>query len=239
MSGHSHWATIKRGKEAEDKKRAQIFSKLARVISIAAKKGGDPEMNPTLRIAMEQARKANMPSENVERAIKRGTGELQDEILEEFCFEAYGPAKSALIITGITSNKNRTLTEIKMLLSHNNAKLANEGSVKWQFENMGIIILETPEGINQDDLEMVIIEAGADDIKKRDGFLEVYTKPSDLENIKKTLENKKFNIESANLGWMAKEEIEINEKEKASVEKLFEALDDDEDVQDVYSNIKL
>ncbi|MBU1045604.1 YebC/PmpR family DNA-binding transcriptional regulator [Patescibacteria group bacterium] len=239
MSGHSHWATIKRGKETEDKKRAQIFSKLSRVISVAAKKGGDPEMNPTLRIAVEQAKKANMPSDNVERAIKRGTGELPEEILEEFCFEAYGPAKSALIITGITSNKNRTFAEIKQLLSRNNAKLANEGSVKWQFENMGVIILEIPEGTGQNDLEMIIIEAGADDFKRREGFMEVYTIPENLENVKKALENRGLNIESANLGWMAKEEIEIEEKEKTSIEKLFEALDDDDDVQEVYSNIKL
>ncbi|MBU3964205.1 YebC/PmpR family DNA-binding transcriptional regulator [Patescibacteria group bacterium] len=239
MSGHSHWATIKRGKEAEDRKRAQIFSKLSRVISVAAKIGGDPQMNPSLRIAVEQAKKANMPSENIERAIKKGIGELQDEILEEFCFEAYGPAKSALIITGITNNKNRTLTDIKQLLSHNNAKLANEGSVKWQFENMGIIILEIPEAMEENDLEMAIIEAGAEDIKKINDLIEVCTKPEDLETVKRALEEKKFNIESVNLGWIAKEEIDVDEKEKASIGRLFEALDDNDDVQDIYSNIKL
>ena len=239
MSGHSHWATIKRGKEAEDRKKAQIFSKLSRVISVAAEKGSDPEMNPGLRIAIEQAKKVNMPSNNIERAVKRGTGELPDETLEEFCFEAYGPAKSTLIITGITSNKNRTFAEIKQLLTRNGAKLANEGSVKWQFENMGIIISDTPGETSQNDWEMVIIESGADDFKKREDFIEIYTKPEDLERVKKTLEGHGFNIESAKLGWMAKEEMEINEREQSSIEKLFEALDDNDDVQDIYSNIKL
>ncbi len=239
MSGHSHWATIKRGKEAEDKKRAQTFSKLSRVVSVAAKKNKDPDMNPTLRIAIEQAKRANMPNDNIERAIKKGIGELQGEILEEFCFEAYGPAKSALIITGITSNRNRTLTEVKQLLLHNNAKLASEGSVKWQFENMGVIILEIPENTEQNGLEMAVIEAGADDIKKRNGFMEIYTKPENLEGTKKTLEDRGLNIESADLGWMAKEEMDINEKEKASLKKLFEVLDDNDDVQEIYSNIKL
>jgi len=238
MSGHSHWSSIKHKKGAEDKKRGQIFSKLSRVISVAAKKGGDPDTNPSLRMAIEQAKKANMPQVNIERAIKRGTGEIEGEALEEFCFEAYGPAKSAIIITGITNNKNRTLNEIKKVLGQNNAKFAEEGSVKWQFENMGIIILN-PEEKDKEQVEMAAIEAGAEDIKWEESILEIYTKPEKLETVKKEIEAKGLNIESATLGWVPKEEIQVNDKEKQAIEKLFSALDNNDDVQEIYSNVKL
>ena len=225
-------------KQAADKKRGQIFSKLSRLISVAAKKGGDPDMNSELRMAVEQAKKANMPQANVEKAIKRGTGELEGEALEEFCFEAYGPAKSALIITGITSNKNRALGEVKQILHQNSAKLAEEGSVKWQFENMGVIIV-APEEQDKEKIEMAVIESGAEDMRWEGACLETYTKPVKLEEVKKALEAKELKIESATLGWMAKEEITIDEKEMAAVEKLFTALDENDDVQEVYSNVKL
>jgi len=238
MSGHSHFKTVMHKKGAEDQKRGKIFSKLSNVISVAAKKGGDPNINSELRMAIDQAKKANMPQDNVERAIKRGTGEIEGEILEEFCFEAYGPAKSAIIITGITSNKNRSLNEVKQILLRNNAKLAETGSVKWQFENMGIIIIN-PEEKNKEELEMACIEAGAEDIRWEREFLKVYTKPEKLEQVKKEIEAKELNIESAALGWKAKEEININEKEITVMEKLFNALDENDDVQEIYSNIKL
>lgn len=238
MSGHSHWSTVKHTKEAADKKRGQVFSKLSRVISVAAKNGKDPEMNATLRIAIEQAKRANMPSENIERAIKRGTGELEGEVLEEFCFEVYGPAKSAIIITGITNNKKRTLNEIKQIVNLNNAKWAEGGSVKWQFENMGVIIIN-PGGEEKEKVELAAIEAGAEDIREEGEFLEVYTKPEKLEEVKKEIENKGLTIESAVLGWMAKEEITVAEKEKTAIEKLFSALDDNDDVQEIYSNLKM
>jgi len=238
MSGHSHFKTVMHKKGEEDKKRGKIFSKLSKVISVAAKKGEDPNMNSELRMAIDQAKKANMPQDNVERAIKRGTGEIEGEILEEFCFEAYGPAKSAIIITGITSNKNRSLNEIKQILLRNNAKLAETGSVKWQFENMGIIIIN-PEERNKGELEITCIEAGAEDTRWEGEFLEVYIKPDKLEPAKKQIEAKEINIESAVLGWKAKEEININEKEMAVVEKLFNALDENDDVQEIYSNVKI
>jgi len=239
MSGHSHAKTVMHTKQAADKKRGQIFSKLSRLISVAAKKGGDPNMNSELRMAIEQAKKANMPQVNVERATKKGTGELAGEVLEEFCFEAYGIAKSAIIITGITSNKNRALSEVKQILNQNNAKLAEEGSVKWQFEQMGVILIICSTEENKEKLEMTIIEAGADDIRQQKDFLEIYTKPESLEKVKKVLEEKGVVIESAVLGWMAKEEMELNEKDKAIIEKLLSALDDNDDVQEIYSNIKV
>lgn len=237
MSGHSHWSTIKHQKEAADKKRGQLFSKLSRAITISAKKGSDPQTNPGLRIAIEQAKKTNMPSDNIERAVKKGTGELTVETLEEFCFEAYGPAKSALIITGITDNKVRALNQIRQILSSSGGKLAQEGAVKWQFEPKGIIIILAQS--NNENLEMTVIESGAENMRWENGFLEVYTKPEDLEKTKKEIEGKKIPIESASLGWVAKEEMVLDESGAEKLKKLFFALNDEDDVQEVYSNVRM
>jgi len=238
MSGHSHAKTVQHTKEAAAKKRGKIFSKLSRVISLVAKNGGDPDMNPGLRMAIEQAKRANMPNENIDRAIKRGTGELEGETLEEFCFEAYGPAKSALIIIGITSNRNRALGEIKQILIQNNAKLAENGSVKWQFKNMGIMSVSQGER-EKEKIEMIAIEAGADDIRWKKNFLEIYAEPNKSEQVKKEIETKGLNIESNILGWVAKEEITVDEKGKNAIEKLLSALDENDDVHDIFSNVKL
>jgi YebC/PmpR family DNA-binding regulatory protein len=237
MSGHSHAKTVQHTKEAAAKKRGKIFSKLSRVISLAAKNGGDSDMNPGLRMAIEQAKRVNMPNENIDRAIKKGTGELEGETLEEFCFEAYGPAKSALIIIGITSNKNRALGEIKQILSQNNAKLAEEGSVKWQFKNTGIIVVDEGER-EKEKLEMTAIEVGADDMRWKKNFLEIFTEPNKLAQIKKEIETSGLSIESSTLGWVSKEEITVNEKENDSIKKLFSDLEDNDDVHEVFSNVK-
>ena len=237
MSGHSHAKTVQHTKEAAAKKRGKIFSKLSRVISLAAKNGGDSDMNPGLRMAIEQAKRVNMPNENIDRAIKKGTGELEGETLEEFCFEAYGPAKSALIIIGITSNKNRALGEIKQVLSQNNAKLAEEGSVKWQFKNTGIIVVDEGER-EKEKLEMTAIEVGADDMRWKKNFLEIFTEPNKLAQIKKEIETSGLSIESSTLGWVSKEEITVNEKENDSIKKLFSDLEDNDDVHEVFSNVK-
>jgi YebC/PmpR family DNA-binding regulatory protein len=233
MSGHSHWATIKHGKEANDKKRSKIFSKMSLLITLAAKTGGDPDMNPSLRLVIDRAKKENMPKDNIERAIKRGTGELVGETLEEFTFEAYGPEKSAIIITGITTNTNRVLNEIKIILNSNNAKMATEGSVKWQFEEKGIIVIK-PE--DKEKAELKIIDSGAEDFSEQGEMLEIYTAPASLDTVKTNIE-KDFNIEAANLGWVAKEEVQVENIEK--IGKLLSALDDNDDVQEVYTNIKL
>ena len=237
MSGHSHAKTVQHTKEAAAKKRGKIFSKLSRVISLAAKNGGDSDMNPGLRMAIEQAKRVNMPNENIDRAIKKGTGELEGETLEEFCFEAYGPAKSALIIIGITSNKNRALGEIKQILSQNNAKLAEEGSVKWQFKNTGIIVVDEGER-EKEKLEMTAIEVGADEMRWKKNFLEIFTEPNKLAQIKKEIETSGLSIESSTLGWVSKEEITVNEKENDSIKKLFSDLEDNDDVHEVFSNVK-
>lgn len=238
MSGHSHWATIKRGKEAEDKKRGKIFSKLSHMLLIAAKDGGgNIETNPKLKVVIEKAKAANMPKDNIERAIKKGTGEIAGETLKEVVFEAYGPGKTAMIIEGITDNKNRTLGEVKLILSQYNGKLADEGSVKWLFERKGMIIVENKTK-NDEKLELLAIESGAEDTSWHEQILYIYTKPDNLEKVKNNLENNQIKIESASLSWIAKETIEIDEKAKESCQKIFEALEENDAVQEVYFNIK-
>ncbi|MBZ9578264.1 YebC/PmpR family DNA-binding transcriptional regulator [Patescibacteria group bacterium] len=243
MSGHSHWHRIKHKKGIADKKRGQIFSKLSRTISVAAReKGGDPETNPKLRLAIEKAKEFNIPKENIERAIKRGTGELKGVTLEEVFFEAYGPGKIAIIIEGITDNKNRTLSEIKQILNQNKGKLVSPGAVKWMFERKGCITVDCKSQIedlkDKGKLELLAIEAGAEDIYWHDEVLDIYTKPEGLEEIKKILENKGIKTESTSLDWVAKKELETEEKDKIACQKLFAALDDNEAVQEIYSNLK-
>ena len=234
MSGHSHFATIKHKKGIADEKRAKAFSKMARVIIITAKEGGsDPNTNSKLRIAIDQAKQLNMPKDKIERSIKKGTGELEGEKLESVTFEAYGPNNIAIILEGITDNKNRTLAEVKKILTQYHGKLAGEGSVKWMFERKGIIIIND----KSEDLELVAIEAGAEDILEQDDFVIVYTKPEELEDVKKNLQEKNIKIESSSLDWVAKELIEVDDKN--SLEKLFEVLEDNDDIQNLYSNLKL
>jgi len=244
MSGHSHAKTIKHLKEATDKKRSQMFSKVTRLISVAVKAGGsNTETNSKLRMALEQAKLFNMPKDNVERAIKRAAGEGSEEKLEEISFEIFGPGGIAVLVEGITDNKNRTLGEIKQILNQNGAKLAGEGSVKWLFERKGTIIVDWKsqqgDSQNKEKLEMAAIEVGADDIYHHDDILDVYTKPDELEKVKKGLEEKGIKIDSASLDWVAKEEVEVSTEDKESCQKLFDTLDENDSVQDVYSNLKI
>ncbi len=238
MSGHSHFKTVAATKNANDAKRGKIFSKMARVITIAVKeKGPDVSSNIQLKAAMEKAREFNMPKENIERAIKKGTGELAGEALEEVSFEGFGPGGFAIIMDGITDNKNRTLGEVKGILSQYQGKMAGEGAVRWMFERKGFIVVPCEEK-NKDELELLAIEAGADDVKCRNGMLEIYTKPEDWEKVKRALEEKGLKVESSSLEWTAKEEISISDKEKEAAQKLFEALDENDAIQDIYSNLK-
>ncbi|MFH1036738.1 MAG: YebC/PmpR family DNA-binding transcriptional regulator [Patescibacteria group bacterium] len=244
MSGHSHAKTIKHQKNITDQKRGQMFSKMARVISVAVKEGGaNPETNSKLRMVIETARNVNMPRENVDRAIQKAVGGDSEEILEEISFEAYGPGGSAVIIEGITDNKNRALGEIKQILNQRGGKLVGEGSVKWMFERKGSISLDLksqPELLqNKEKLEMTVIEAGADDIRwQPDDILEVYTKIENLENVKQNLEKQGTKIDSASLEWVPKEEVFLDDAQKTANEKLFDALDESDSVQNVYSNLK-
>lgn len=243
MSKHSHWAKIKRKKEISDKKRGQMFSKVLRMISVAAKNGGDPETNSVLRLAIEKAKEFNLPKDTIERAIKKGAGEAAGQALEEVLYEAYGPGKIAILIESITDNKNRAFNEIKKILENHNGKLVAPGSVKWLFERKGSLIVDCKMQIedfkNKEKLEMAVIESGAEDFRWSDGSLEIYTKPEDLEIVKSNLEKKGIKIDSSSLDWVAKEEIKVSEEDKVNAEKLFEDLDESEEVQEIYSNLKI
>jgi YebC/PmpR family DNA-binding regulatory protein len=242
MSGHSKWSQIKHKKAITDAKKGKLFSKLSNQISVAARqKGGDSETNPQLKMLAEKARSFNMPSENIERAIKKGTGELEGVKMEEMTIEAYGPGGVALIIEAITDNKNRTISEIKYLLGQHSGKLAEAGSVNWLFERKGTLIINSKvSSLNQEELELLVIDCGAEDVKwQTSELLEIFTKVEDLGKIKKTLEGKGVGIESSSLDWVPKNEVQIqDEKAKNALDKLFEVLDENDDVSEIYSNIK-
>jgi len=241
MSGHSKWSQIKHKKAITDAKKGKIFSKMVRLIAVAARaKGKDPESNPTLRTLIDTARSLNMPIENIERAIAKGAGELEGSKIEEFLLEAYGPGGSALLIEGTTDNHNRTVSEIKYLLSEHNSKLADPGSVLWMFEHRGSLAVKSSPA-KKDELELAAIDAGAQDIQWPDEqTLEIYTKPEELEKTRKALEEKNIKAENAALVWTPKNEIEVADpKMKEQLEALFEAIDDNDDVNEIYSNVNL
>lgn len=242
MSGHSKWSQIKHKKALTDAKRGKIFSKLARQITIAAReKGGDPAKNSSLRMIIDKARTLNMPTDNIDRAIKRGTGEIEGARIDGFLIETYGPAGTALLIEGATDNKNRAINEIKFLLGEHHGKMAEGGAVAWLFERVGIIdVALTDNKITKDDLELLAIEAGARDLKWLNAEnLEIYTSPDELDKIKKLLEEKGARISESSLGWRPKNEIDLPDaKSHQQVETLLEALDEHDDVSEIYTNVK-
>jgi len=244
MSGHSHAKTIKHQKEITDQKRGQIFSKMARLISVATKEGGpNPETNARLRLAIEEARYSNMPKENIERAIKRGSGETEGATLENVTYEAYGPGGIAVLIEGITDNKNRALAEVKKALGQHGGKMVGEGGIKWMFERKGYLSLALnaqPQGFqNKEKLELLAIESGAEDIYWRGDDLDVYTEVEELEKVKRALEEKEIKIDIQSLDWKPKEMVVVGEKENEDCKKLFEELDELDSVQEIYSNLKI
>ncbi len=241
MSGHSHWQNIRAKKQSEDARKSKIFSKLSRLISIAAREGGGPEENFKLRQAIEKAKEEDMPSDTIERAVKRGTGELGGVEYKEMTLEAYGPGKSAILIDVITDNRNRTVADIKQLLDKKGGKLAEPGSVRYLFERKGLLSLKLekqPERFqDKDELELEAIDAGAGDTAWENSFLEIYVPLKDLEQLKTGLDKKGLEIESSALGWKPKTEIQVSEEDKEKIEKLFEGLDENDDVQEIYSNV--
>ncbi len=238
MSGHSHARTVKHDKDLAASQRSKVFSKLAAELAVATKQGGgNPDINARLRTAMDRAKAANMPSDNVERAIKKGAGQDQAENLEEFLLEAYGPGGIAVLISGITDNKNRMLSNLKQILSKNQGKMVDGGAVRWLFEQKGV--MATKSSLPKDELEMRAIEAGAEDLYWReDGMLDVYTKPTELEKVKNSLQTPDISIEEASIDWVPKEEISTDQKSADAAQKLFDELDENDAVQNVYSNLK-
>jgi len=240
MSGHSKWATTKRAKAIVDAKKGAIFTKIAKLITIAARKGGDPTANFSLRIAIDKAKAINMPKDNIERAIKRGTGESDGAQIEELIYEGIGPAKTQFIVKCLTDSKNRTAAEIRHLFSKHGGSL---GTVMWNFTLHGIIMIEQAEvndkKLADENFELELIDAGAEDIKKEDEGMTIYTAPIDLQKTKQFLESKNIKTESAEVEYVAKEQANLNDGEKIQVEKFIEELDNNEDVSDYYTNANL
>ncbi len=243
MSGHSHAKTIAHAKNITDQKRGQMFSKMARLITIAIKDGGpNLESNSKLKVAIERAKSFNMPNDNIERAIKQATGGAEGKTLTEFSFDAYGPGGIAIIIEGITDNRNRVLSDLKQILSQHGGKLAQEGSVRWMFEKKGVILVvldEQPENWKQKEaLELKVMEANAEDFSWQENMMEIVTASQDLQSVKSFLEKEGIAIKSASVDWTEKEEVPVSDQDKDLAEKLFNALDENNDVQDFSSNIK-
>lgn len=235
MSGHSKWATIKRKKAVLDSKRGKIFTKLIKEITIAARAGGDINGNPRLRLAVDNAKAQNMPMDNIERAIKKATGELEGVIYHELTYEGYGPAGIAVVVEVATDNKNRTVAEVRHLFSKNGGGMGETGSVAWMFDRKGIITLPA-EGKKEDDVMEIVLDAGADDLTTEEDFFEVQTTIESFETVRRTLVDKKFTVENASLQWIAKNLIEVKGEDAEKVVKLIESLEDLDDVQNVFSN---
>jgi len=228
MSGHSKWSKIKRQKGAADQKRGNVFTKLGKNISLAAKNGKDPDMNPSLRSAIDTARAANMPKSNIEKAILRGAGEIPGQILEESTYEGYGPNGVAIIIQTITDNKNRTTSFIKSILSKHNGSLGGPNSVAYMFDTKGVIRIEKTD----EELQLKAIDAGADDVIEEENGLTIYSNPSDLENIKKQLGK----VDYAEIEMIPQNKVDVDTEK---LNKLIEELEENDDVNKVYTNANL
>lgn len=242
MSGHSKWASIKHKKAATDAKKGKAFTAVANMISVAARKGGgDPKMNFALRLAIEKAKAANMPSANVERAIKRGTGEGGTARIEEFTYEGYGPAGIAVLVETASDNKNRTVSEIRAAFTKYGGSLAGSGAVMYLFDQKGqITINPKDQKISKDELEMMIIDSGADDFEESEEQIIVYTKLNDLAKVKEALESLNIAIDSAELAFVPQNEVKVSDKGKAqSILKLIDALESLDDVVAVHSNFDI
>ena len=239
MAGHSKWAQIKRKKAVADARKGQLFTKLAREITAAARAGGgDPAANVTLRLLIEKAKAANMPKENIERAIQRGTGELKGEELEELYYEGYGPGGIALMLHVLTDNRNRAVADIRRIFNRQGGSLGESGCVAWMFDKKGVITIEA-NGQDPEELALLAIDAGAEDVEIDDNLVQVYTAPERLAQVKENLEKQAVSIETAELAMVPKSRMELDEHQTIQAMKLIEALEELEDVQDVYSNLEI
>lgn len=237
MSGHSKWSTIRRKKGAADAKRGQIFTKLAGAIALAAREGADPTMNFKLRLAIDQARNANMPAANIERAIARGSGQDKDTQIQSVLYEAYGPSGVAIIISGATDNKNRTGSDVRSTLTKHGGHLAEPGSVRFQFAQRGVITIEASD---KEEAVLKAIDAGAEDVEAEGNEITVYTKENELFNVRTQLQKQELKITSSEQAFIARQPIPINDTEKAGrIINLIEALENLDDITATYSNFDI
>ncbi len=239
MSGHSHWATIKRQKGAADARRGQLFTKLAREIQIAAREGGeDTEANFRLRLAVDRAKQNNMPKDNIERAILRGTGQLKGELIEEIVYEGYGPQGTAVIVEVVTDNRNRTVSDVRRIFSRHGGNLGSTGCVLWLFEHKGYISI-APSNSDAEEVALTAIDAGADDVKVAGDLVEVFTRLEDLQRIREALEYENVVLDSVELSWIPKTMVDLDDKSTIQNMRLIEELEELDDVQHVYSNLEI
>jgi YebC/PmpR family DNA-binding regulatory protein len=239
MSGHSKWATIRRSKAANDAKRGKLFTKVGHEIAVAVREGGpDPEANVSLRMALDKARKANMPKDNITRAIKRGTGELRDqgEIVEAY-YEGYGPHGTAIMVKTVTDNRNRAVSEIRHVFSRHGGNLGSEGCVAWMFSQKGRIEIE-PGAEDPEEIALIAIDSGAEDVEIGEDLVEVYTEVADFKKVQTALAEG-YELANSELAWIPQSTTAPGEKETIQTMKLIEALEDLDDVQQVYSNLEI
>ncbi|MDX9759917.1 MAG: YebC/PmpR family DNA-binding transcriptional regulator [Bacteroidota bacterium] len=237
MSGHSKWATIKRAKGAKDAARGKLFGRIIKEITIAARNGGDPDGNPRLRLAVDKAKGANMPADNIKRAIQRGTGEMEGVNYEENTYEGYGPSGVAFLVETITDNKNRTVAELRHLFSKNGGSLAESGSVAWKFSRKGVIAI--PKKYGEDDLMMIALEAGAEDMTIEEESFEIVTDPASFDTVVKALEEQEIEIQESEIQMVPQNTVKVDGKDAEGVLRLLEVLEDHDDVQNVYADFDI
>lgn len=240
MSGHSKWHSIRHKKGAADAARGKVFTRHAKLIQIAAKKGSDPDMNPSLRVAIDNAKAANVPNGNIERAIKKGSGELKDgNQIEEVTYEAYGPNGVAMIINCLTDNKNRSLTNVRTILNKNGGNMGESGSVAYMFQRKGVLEVST-EGNDPEEVELAAIDAGAEDIEALDGQMRIITSASDYMGAKEALEGAGISVSKAEIELIPQNTVAITDENSAEkILKLMDLLEEDEDVDNVASNFDI
>jgi YebC/PmpR family DNA-binding regulatory protein len=239
MSGHSKWATIKRQKGANDARRGQLFTKLAREISLAARDGGDPNFNFKLRLIIDKARASNMPKDNIERAVKRGAGTGDGgTVLEEDTYEGYGPHGVAILLQIVTDNRNRTVSDIRRALTRGGGNLGESGSVAWLFEQKGYITLSS-ERLNQDKVFELALEAGAEDVQFGDEVTEIYTLPHDLQAVRQAFQDARYTVTDAEVTMQPKTYVTLAPADTLQVMTLIETLEELDDVSKVYSNLEI
>jgi len=241
MSGHSKWSTIKHKKAASDAKKGKEFTRASNLISLAAKNGGDPAMNPSLAMAIDKAKSVNMPRANIERAIKKGTGELGGAMIEEVVYEGYGPGGIAILIETASDNKNRTVSEVRSTLTKYGGNMASSGAVAYNFEHRGQIeVITKKQDFSEEEIEEIVINSGATDFELESDRVIVYTEPKDLIAVKKSLESDGLKTESAELIYVATNEVSVTELERAEkIIKLIDILEDLDDVVSVYANFDI
>jgi len=242
MSGHSKWSTIKRKKGAADAKRGQLFTKLTREITVSAKEGGgDPDSNFRLRLAVQRARTENMPAENIQRAIQRGTGAGGDGVVyEEITYEGYGPHGVALLVQALTDNRNRTVAEVRSIFTKMGGSLGEAGSVAWMFDARGLITIEPKTGQDADEVTLMAIDAGAEDVSvDEEGNVEVVTSFEDLKHVQDALTSQGLNVTQAETAMIPKTTMMLDDKDTEQALRMVERLEDLDDVQTVYTNLDL